>query len=206
MVSRPARTLTAILGIAVGISTVLSVLIVDHNTILTEMSRRPSFDPKLDLVIRPLEAGATGTGAPRELLEDPDLIHASPVFFSRIRVPGPPGSPDSAEDLELVALDRNAGVEFQAYELEEGSTFSGNDASEVLLPEALAAELGVAVGDSLALQRALPAVHECRQGQMVEVQGGAGQRRTGAFCRHRFAEAVEPGAAQSRPGALCPGA
>ena len=62
LASRPARTATSVLGIAVGVATVLSVLIVDHNTILTEMRLRPSYSGRADVTVRPVESGAPSPG------------------------------------------------------------------------------------------------------------------------------------------------
>ncbi len=175
LASRPARTLTSILGIAVGIAAVLSVLIVDHNTILTEVLRRPSYSGRPDVEIRPLEAGTPRPEVPEALLREADLLEVLPVFFSRIRALAPGGGPEAARDLELVAAHPLAGACFAAWRLAAGASFSSPGASEVLLPLGLAAELGLGVGDALVLQRVLPAVRECREGVLVarpeELQG-----------------------------------
>ena len=176
LVSRPGRTLTSMLGIAVGVSTVLSVLIVDHNTILTEMMRRTSLSARPDLEIRPVEAGVGSERIPRALLQDPDLAHVAPAFSSRIRVldsGAEPDEPMEAFDLELVALDRLAGERFDAFRLVEGQTFTADDSRQLLLSEELAAELGVSLGDQLTLQRAVPSLHECQNGELVLVRDEA---------------------------------
>ena len=55
LASRPARSCTAALGIAVGIATVLSVQVVDRNTILTQerLAARQSLG-RPDVQIRPI--------------------------------------------------------------------------------------------------------------------------------------------------------
>lgn len=85
LVSRPARTLTSILGIAVGIAAVLSVLIVDHNTILTEVLRRPSYSGQPDIEIRPVAMSAGNSKIPEALTRDADVRQVLPLFQSRIR-------------------------------------------------------------------------------------------------------------------------
>ena len=89
LVSRPGRTLTSILGIAVGVAAVLSVLIVDHNTILTEVLRRPSYSGKPDVEIRPIAApGELTAEIPEALQRESDLRDVMPLFQSRIRLHG----------------------------------------------------------------------------------------------------------------------
>ncbi|MBI4880812.1 MAG: ABC transporter permease [Planctomycetes bacterium] len=175
MASRPARTITSILGIAVGIAAVLSVLIVDHNTILTEVLRRPSLSGRPDVEIRPLEAATPRPGVPEALQREADLLEVLPVFFSRIRALPAGGAAAGARDLELVAVHPQAGARFAAWRLAAGESLSSSGAGEALLPLGLAAELGLGVGDALLLQRVLPAIRECREGVLVaraeEIQG-----------------------------------
>lgn len=170
LVSRPARTATAVLGIAVGVAAVLSVLIVDHNTILTEELRRPSLSGKPDLEIRPVDATLSGTVVPQALARDQDLRRVLPLFQSRIRVSAGAGRDEKSADVELFALDPAAGDAFSAWKVVQGDGFQSSTADEVLLPEPLAAELGLEVGAELRLQRALPSRRECRDGSMVQTQ------------------------------------
>lgn len=175
LASRPGRTLTSVLGIAVGVAAVLSVLIVDHNTILTEQSGRLSRSGRPDLEIRPVEAGTPEMEVPEALRRDRDLRDVAPVFFSRIRMlredQGAGGSePAAPQDLELVALRAASGEQFDAFRLAEGETFTADDAREALLPRSLAEELSLEVGDTLFLQRATPSVTECQDGVMVQVK------------------------------------
>lgn len=167
LVSRPGRTLTSILGIAVGIAAVLSVLIVDHNTILTEVLRRPSYSGAPDVEIRPVAMGAQNSNIPEALVRDDDVRQVLPLFESRIRAI--PADPQRARDVSLFAIDQRAGGQFSAWEVEEGDGFLRNDADEVLLSKALAAELGVTLGDLIGLQRSLPSRSECREGAVVQV-------------------------------------
>lgn len=167
LVSRPGRTLTSILGIAVGIAAVLSVLIVDHNTILTEVLRRPSYSGQPDIEIRPVAMSARNSKIPEALTRDSDVRQVLPLFQSRIRAV--PADPKRSRDLSLFAIDKGAADRFNAWEIEEGDGFLRNDADEVLLPKALAAEFGVTLGDTIGLQRSLPSRSECRDGEVVQV-------------------------------------
>lgn len=168
LVSRPGRTVTSALGIAVGVAAVLSVLIVDHNTILTEVLRRPSYSGHPDVEIRPLETAAPGKDIPEALRRDGDLRQLMPIFTSRIRLH--PASPAAALDVELIALDPAAGDRFGAWQIVDGDGFQSMSAHDVLLPRSLAQELHLAPGDTLGLQRALPPRRECADGKVVQVQ------------------------------------
>lgn len=189
LASRPARTLTSILGIAVGVAAVLSVLIVDHNTILTEQLRRPSFSGKPDLEIRPVDAGALSPEIPGALSRHASLREVLPVFFSRIRLHPSGESGPGFRDVELVAVDPRAGARFDAWALAGGEEFASPEASDVLISEPLAAELGVKPGDHVGLQRALPSVKQCREGAVVSVRDELVQ---GEVLPFRVAGLLEP--------------
>ncbi len=173
LASRPSRSITSVLGIAVGVATVLSVIIVDHNTILTEELRRPSFSGKPDVELRPIETGARDAAVPEVLTKDADLREVLPVFFSRARLAKNGGA---AADVELVGADPRAGQTFSAWRVAEGETLLSNDESFALVPRAIASALGVAPGDEISLQRALPPT-QCKDGVQVapREEGGAPQ-------------------------------
>ncbi|MFG0315925.1 MAG: ABC transporter permease, partial [Planctomycetota bacterium JB042] len=203
LASRPGRTLTSVLGIAVGVAAVLSVLIVDHNTILTERLRRPSFSGKPDLEIRPVDAGAPSTDVPAALERHASLREVRPVFFSRIRLhPGAAGGEGAPfRDVELVAVDPRAGARFDAWVVSEGEEFSRPDASDVLIAAPLAAELGVGPGDSIGLQRALPSVKQCREGEVVAIRDELVQGEVEPF---RVAGLLEPNHLGRRRAVIVP--
>ena len=52
LTSRPGRSLTSILGIAVGIATVLAVQVIDHNTILTQAATMPGLLHDISFTIK----------------------------------------------------------------------------------------------------------------------------------------------------------
>ena len=58
LVFRPGKTLASVVGIAVGIATVVSVLVVDHNTLLTQDAGRPQVDPEADLLIHVIDVSS----------------------------------------------------------------------------------------------------------------------------------------------------
>src|SRR6185503_15969687 len=98
LASRPARSFTAALGIAVGIATVLSVQVIDHNTILTQ-ERMAQVSPigTPDVELRPVQPGVPEGGAlPAALAGDPDLQGVCALFFNFGEVAH--GAPSAASD------------------------------------------------------------------------------------------------------------
>ncbi len=71
---RPARTVLSALGIAVGIATVVAVLVVDHNTLRSQQVRRNPDDPGADLLIQPLD------GRPASLPEAESRLASQPFL------------------------------------------------------------------------------------------------------------------------------
>ncbi len=169
LASRPARSITSVLGVAVGVATVLSVIIVDHNTILTEELRRPSFSGKPDVEMQPLESGARDDGIPEALARDQDLIDVVPVLFSRARLTTAK-SAAAPVDVELVGADPSAGDRFTAWKLADGDGFVTKDEPFALVPRAVAQALALSPGDPIELQCSLPSQKECKDGVLVQVQ------------------------------------
>jgi len=211
LASRPARSFTAALGIGVGIATVLSVQIVDHNTILTQQSK--AAEQVLghpDVEIRPLAAGLPdGGAAPDEIARDPDLAAFCGVFYGHAeRVE--PGAPDDgdrarhAADLTTLALGPLAAERFGAYDLAEGRDFSGPDARELLLPEALANELGLALGAKATLAAAVPVREGCRDGKRVKLSSPRDATPAGAPLELEVVGLLGPGNVGSLPVAVLP--
>ncbi len=180
LASRPARSFTAALGIGVGIATVLSVQIVDHNTILTQRMRSAaSVLGHPDVVIEPLTAGLPeGGAAPAEIATDRDLASFCGVFYGhaeRVIEDGASGAPTPksksaarhATDVTTIAVGPLAASQFEAYVVGEGHDFSGSGAHELLVPEQIASELELHVGDRVTLRAAVPVRQGCIDGKLV---------------------------------------
>src|SRR5688572_9582180 len=213
LASRPARSFTAALGIGVGIATVLSVQIVDHNTILTQQSK--AAEQVLghpDVEIRPLAAGLPyGGAAPDELARDPDLAAFCGVFYGHAeRVDGgaaPDANADGARhsaEVTSLALGPLAADRFGAYVLSEGRDFSEPGARELLLPEALAGELGIELGAKVTLKAAVKVREGCRDGKRVALQAPRDVTPTGAPVELTVVGLLAPGNVGSLPVAVLP--
>jgi putative ABC transport system permease protein len=209
LASRPARSFTAALGIGVGIATVVSVQVVDHNTILTQQVRAiEQVLGRPDVEIRPLAAGLdAGGAAPAELANDPDLAAFCGMFQGHAeRVdPGAGGGDQSRHgaDVATLALGPLAAESFGAYAVSEGRDLSGPAARELLVPEALQAATGVALGDKVTLRAAVPVREGCRDGERVrvELRRAAGP---GAAIEFEVVGVMAPGSVGDQPLVVLP--
>ena len=109
LASRPARSFTAALGIGVGIATVVSVQVVDHNTILTQQVRAiEQVLGRPDVEIRPLAAGLdAGGAAPAELANDQDLAAFCGMFqghAERVDLAAPAGGDQARHGVDVATL------------------------------------------------------------------------------------------------------
>ncbi len=164
LASKPGRTLTSSLGVAIGISTVLSVHVVDHNTILTQEQSRQAPTGLPDVELTPVKPGLTEDAlAPVALSREPEIVDLVALFFQRVELKREGEDP---VDLSLCGLSPGAAESFDAYEIERGADFTGVDTLEALLPSRLALELGVDVGDELSLMR-LTRLQGCQDGRVV---------------------------------------
>jgi putative ABC transport system permease protein len=174
LASRPARSFTAALGIGVGIATVLSVQVVDHNTILTQ--QRQAIGETLgqpDVEIRPLAARLPdGGAAPLEVARDRDVEAFCGLYYERAEILGerPVTATDAGPDVTVVGIGPLAASVFGAYSIAEGRDFSATSADELLLPERVAVDRSLEVGDRVTLQRAHAVRRGCLDGKLVAVE------------------------------------
>jgi putative ABC transport system permease protein len=168
LASRPARSFTAALGIAVGIATVLSVQVIDRNTILTQ--ERLAAQQALgrpDVEIRPLAPGLPpGGAAPTAFAGDRDLESFCGLFFGSVAATRA-GDP-APRELALAGVGPLAVPVFSAYEVGQGRDLAGAEADEALLPAEFAAELGWKLGDQVTLARLPSSRRTCKEGIWVD--------------------------------------
>jgi putative ABC transport system permease protein len=181
LASRPARSFTAALGIAVGIATVLSVQVIDRNTILTQ--ERLAAQQALgrpDVEIRPLAPGLPpGGAAPTAFAGDRDLESFCGLLFGAVS--GARDGDAEKRELELAGVGPLAAGVFSAYEVAQGRDLAAADADEALLSAALAAELGWKIGDRVTLERLVATRRTCEEGKWVTttLDGKAGATPAG---------------------------
>lgn len=210
LASKPARSFTAALGIGVGIATVLSVQIVDHNTILTQQLR--SAEQVLgrpDVEIRPVAAGIPEGGvAPTELANEKDLAAFCGLFYGHAEIVAGTGNAlgDGARhgaDLTTIAIGPLAASSFGAYSIASGRDFAAPDAHELLLPEQVAHALGLGLGSKLTLKAAVPVHEGCRDGKRVTLKPASSVAQN-APLELEVVGLLGPGNVGSQPVAVLP--
>ena len=166
LLQRPARTLLAIAGIAVGVATVVGIFTLDHNTLL---GRARSADPdwKAEIEVSP---SAAVTDPQAELLAVPGVANATAAFQNEvILVPAPREDPgaeprEAAARIHLVAIEVEHAAKLGAYTVELGRDVQAQD--EVLVGAGIARRFDLALGERVTLSRPQRAPgKECVEGQ-----------------------------------------
>ncbi|MCB9916243.1 MAG: ABC transporter permease, partial [Planctomycetes bacterium] len=175
LLQRPARTLFSVLGIAVGIATVVAVYTLDHNTIQGLKQRYAGPDsaewrPELEVSPAPEVAD------PRAALAEVEGVAGAAAFFqNEVELKRPGASAREVTRARMIAVEAAVLPELDAYSLQSGSDLDpAAGEPELLLGPALAERLGLGVGDTLELarpRRAAPKV--CIDGVMQAVEGRA---------------------------------
>jgi putative ABC transport system permease protein len=165
LLQRPARTLFSVLGIGVGIATVVTIFTLDHNTLV---GRARSQDPdwRAEIEVSPSAA----VRDPRaELAGVPGILDAAAAFQNEvILVPPPAEEPaerrEAAARVHLVALEAERAAGLEAYAVALGRDLEG--AGEVLLGDGIARRFDLAIGDTVQLSRPQRAPgKECVEGE-----------------------------------------
>ncbi|HTE06856.1 MAG TPA: FtsX-like permease family protein, partial [Planctomycetota bacterium] len=174
---RPGRTLLSALGIAMGIATVVAVLTVDHNTLLSQQARRIPDDPGADLLIQPLQFTPESMQSLEAGLRARDFLHGVTAFSTARRtlaaLPGAPSGAaaaaratdaraaggeaggDPAREIpgvEVMAVEPGASAFHHAYTVADGRDLDAtSDAPQLLLSAALAERMALRPGDAVDL-------------------------------------------------------
>lgn len=156
LLRRPARTVSSILGVALGIATTVVVFVLDHNTILG-FSARGGHEWTPGLELRP----APGSGdVATELARTRGVAGWSRVFQNEVVLSAPPRTAiDGSREMELarvalVGVDAPQLRHLEAVVLADGRLLSpGRAEREVLVGLRTADAMGLKVGDEVHLQR-----------------------------------------------------
>ncbi len=161
----PGRTIFSILGVAVGIATVVAVFTLDHATVL---SRTQRLDPGwgADLEVRP----STDVSDPRQELLDLEGVAGVAAFFQndvRLRKVG--DTRDKTARVRMVALEAGSGPALGVYHVDEGEDL-GADGRGLLVGRKLAQDLGLGIGSEVLLAPPAKAAKQiCIEGLMQEL-------------------------------------
>ena len=180
LVHRPGKTLASVIGIAVGLATVVTVLVIDHNTLLTQVAGRTQGDPDVDLVLQ------ADPSSPMTLDEVIDELRAEPTLQGvtawgrtslSLQIEG-----RARSGIDLISVGPGARDDHGAWAVQEGDDLDFTaDVPQVLLSAEVADKAGVAVGDLVELAEPAPRrrapVVSCLDGQWVAERTGPGGAR-----------------------------
>lgn len=181
LLSRPGRTLFSLLGIALGIATVVGVFTLDHNTV-EGLKLRFVSDWSADLEV----SAHADVPDPRAELNQVPGVAASTAFFQQEAVlrradaepaarGGRGGRGQGGPELRAPVLAVEAATlgRLDAYEILSGRAIDPDAAGiELLVGERVATELGLSAGDALLLSRPVRSARRaCIDGVMQEVDG-----------------------------------
>ena len=178
LLQRPARTLLSVLGIALGIATVVGVYTLDTNTIrgIQEHYSGPDeADWKPELEVSP----TPGLEDPRATLDSIEGVAGAAAFFQNEVVVGPAMTGDAAPRgaqpmrARMLAVDSEVLPQMDAYELLAGEHLGGDSSvARVLVGPSIAEALGLEPGMPLEIARpARAAPRVCIEGQMQHKPG-----------------------------------
>jgi len=172
LLRKPGRTVFSILGIALGIATVVGVYTLDHNTIVG-LSKRPDQNWRPALEVNPGNDPDTAQDRLRSLKGISDICR---IFQNDVdvSVPGlpapttPAGGRPSGPRARLFAVESGPISDFDTWRVLDGRTLAPNASQrEVLIGEAIAAQFGVGPGDTIQLSRPRRAARrDCVDGEM----------------------------------------
>ena len=172
---RPSRTLFSVLGVALGIATVVAIFTVDHNTVLFSQPSAEREPWRADLEV----TAKAEVDDPRGALEAVEGVAAStPVAQGDLRLvtTGEDAkNPADGRPVRLVALDPAEGERMGLYRIEAGAPIDpGANRPQVLVGRRLADELGLVPGTVVGVGKLPRPVRKvCVEGQMVEQAGSA---------------------------------
>ena len=171
---RPGRTIFTVLGVALGVATVVGVTTLDHATIHGYARPRQAVDrPDVEVV-------GDGVAAAPEAIADLEGISVAARFFeNEVELEAGPRTDDGAAEVSLrarvFAVDAGAAPALGAFGVERGADLSprGGAVPDVLVGPGLAGEHGIDVGDEVLMSRpARTARKRCEDGVLVEVEPG----------------------------------
>ncbi|QDV06191.1 ABC transporter permease YtrF precursor [Planctomycetes bacterium Poly30] len=185
LLQRPGRTFFSILGVALGVATVVGVVTLDHATIEGYARPRQAQDrPDIELT------AARGETATSDLLEGLEGISAASKFFQNEVMVGiegdatvPAGRGGAAAGgasprAQLLAIEARYAASFGQFGLAAGADLSPDATeNEVLIGPYLVEEFGLDLGDEIFLSRPVRAARQrCEDGQLVAVPRGETDR------------------------------
>lgn len=185
LLQRPGRTLFSVLGIAVGILTVVLVFTLDHNTMIGRRKAVGGDEWSAELEVRPKQGL---TDARSDLRQMEGVAELSAQFQNDIQIYRADGNqptnvrepfvlpgqkqPDRKR-ARLIALEADAASRLRVYQLREGRDFAAttSGARECLIGLNLAQRLSISLGDTVFLSKPVRTARSiCRDGENVQTE------------------------------------
>ncbi len=180
LLRNPGRTLFSVLGIALGIATVVGVYTLDHNTIVG-LSKRPDRNWRPALEVNP---GRNAEGAQDRLRSLKGVSDICRIFQNEIEISveglpiaeAAPGERPATPRARLFAVESGPIADFDTWRVLEGRTLAPNaEKPEVLIGEKIAERYGIGPGDSIRLSRRRRAPRrECIDGEVKHIRPAGG--------------------------------
>lgn len=174
--SSPLRIILTLLGVALGVAVVVSIHVLDHNTILSQLERKRWDYGRVDLELAPLEPVDDLAARRDRLAARADLARVGLIVEAEALLRGA----EAQTRARLFGLAPPGEGLFGHYRVAEGRDLTDLDpADRVLVGMPLARELGLRPGSVLEAQ-ALPraAAARCVEGRLVPAAPSAAARAT----------------------------
>jgi putative ABC transport system permease protein len=180
LLGRPGRTLFSVLGVAMGIATVVAVFTVDHVSVL---HRTRGLDPGwgADLAVRPSAA----LEDPREILLQLEGVAGVAAFFENdvgFRPLERRSGDDRSRPVQLTAIEAGAARTLGNYHVEHGADLTPGRRDQVLVGRELARHFGLEVGDRVYLAPPARAARKaCVEGELRPLTAAGAERPEEVF-------------------------
>jgi len=143
----------------------MAVLIVDHNTILSESARKPAAYGEPDVEITAHKPDPKLIDAQRQkLASNKGLTDLTGLFFDIARIRTNAGVEMS---LRICAMDSRASSGFNAYRVEKGQDLDFKGFPGILVSRKVAEKLGIIPGDVVRMWLDRPVPNICKDGKIV---------------------------------------
>ncbi len=166
--SRPGRAITATLGVALGIATVLSVSIIDHNTLLTQL--RATGTSSWDASIRPIKPGLQEEAIfPPRLLSDGDIDEIFVEFYERVEMERKDSKSPLPARLQGIGFHPTSPGSEERYTVLSGRGLTSQDERAALISGRLSENENLRPGDLIRLGALVATRTGCIEGNTISI-------------------------------------
>lgn len=154
LAARPARTILSVAGIALGVGVLVAALGVGAGLDATIDRTVASMVGRADLRVSAFEEAGLSSATLRQLSGVGGVAALAPAIERKSFLSPRPGRPTGAAPVTVLGIDPASEPRVRDMPLARGDPLASEDAPAALVSQTLAAEEGLAVGDTLGLQGA----------------------------------------------------